>query len=431
MNAFDSAAAEARSFDPLCKLVHTQPLLLCLRWKGGVSMDFVRFGLKLLIVALGGSLFALGGILLSVLSALHNVRAHAAPPPAFDYALCEELMQRRNLREFNASTVSLYSEPMSEDGEPRPTTPSSSDATLVHNAPDAAREPVDSAKPQKDEGAPDTQQSSPSSKRRLSLSKRVVVVIEDCKKHRTHNPSPVSSSSSSPTLSNTEAGPSRLPELSEEHPAPANTNRPFIVRTVTAPPSDTAPPALQSKTRKSWLPRKQRSLPLQRRPAPIPAARTDPYQAPYFFPTPGSPHAVDYVRQVRLSRAAVPPSTGIEQHCQRAGVEGPGVARATSLVASHTPSLLARQQDDTAASGPQPPTSPSPSVSAQKPGRRLSWHLYAAARSPRPSSVGPAPERPLPEGDHPHAAKSLLRNSRRWVMRALVPLAIRMADGCS
>lgn len=31
-------------------------------------------------------------------------------------------------------------------------------------------------------------------------------------------------------------------------------------------------------------------------------ARTDPYQAPYFFPTPRSPEAADYVRRVRSDR---------------------------------------------------------------------------------------------------------------------------------
>ena len=34
-----------------------------------------------------------------------------------------------------------------------------------------------------------------------------------------------------------------------------------------------------------------------------PRARTDPYQAPYFFPAPGSPEARDYVRRVRSDRS--------------------------------------------------------------------------------------------------------------------------------
>lgn len=47
---------------------------------------------------------------------------------------------------------------------------------------------------------------------------------------------------------------------------------------------------------------------------PPPVRRTDPYQAPYFFPTPRSPEAVDYARRVRLERRTLPspPTAGSE-----------------------------------------------------------------------------------------------------------------------
>lgn len=44
---------------------------------------------------------------------------------------------------------------------------------------------------------------------------------------------------------------------------------------------------------------------------PLPPARTQPYEAPYFFPSPGSPEAVDYVRRARegqLSPRSPPPT---------------------------------------------------------------------------------------------------------------------------
>ncbi|KAI0078869.1 hypothetical protein K474DRAFT_1659793 [Panus rudis PR-1116 ss-1] len=39
-----------------------------------------------------------------------------------------------------------------------------------------------------------------------------------------------------------------------------------------------------------------------------PRRRTDPYQAPYFFPSPASPDAIDYVQKVRAERIARTPA---------------------------------------------------------------------------------------------------------------------------
>lgn len=41
-------------------------------------------------------------------------------------------------------------------------------------------------------------------------------------------------------------------------------------------------------------------------PLPPPRSRTQPYEAPYFFPTPGSPEAVDYVRRMREEKSGRP-----------------------------------------------------------------------------------------------------------------------------
>ncbi|GBE77630.1 hypothetical protein SCP_0105100 [Sparassis crispa] len=60
------------------------------------------------------------------------------------------------------------------------------------------------------------------------------------------------------------------------------------------------------KHRNSCMLRKHNSLSSAQHtstPRPPPPLRTDPYQAPYFFPTPASPEAADYIHQVRRGRA--------------------------------------------------------------------------------------------------------------------------------
>ncbi|KDQ63139.1 hypothetical protein JAAARDRAFT_53366 [Jaapia argillacea MUCL 33604] len=56
------------------------------------------------------------------------------------------------------------------------------------------------------------------------------------------------------------------------------------------------------KTSKGLCPRRRRSRNISPPKPPPPPARTHPYEAPYFFPQPGSPEAIDYARRVQQER---------------------------------------------------------------------------------------------------------------------------------
>ncbi|KAF7793451.1 hypothetical protein EIP86_004563 [Pleurotus ostreatoroseus] len=145
-----------------------------------------------------------------------------------------------------------------------------------------------------------------------------------------------------------------------------------LQRSSTAPhPSKSSFPTLSNILLKSFLfivrPCRRRSgdsAPAKRGPV----ARTDPYQAPYFFPTPLSPEAVDYVDKVRSERVGFSPE-------QRPKPSLPSVRRTRS------PSPHARPSPP-----PQPPVQqemlPTPAASPQR-----GAHLDLAPDSPELAST--------------------------------------------
>ncbi|OBZ68395.1 hypothetical protein A0H81_11630 [Grifola frondosa] len=113
------------------------------------------------------------------------------------------------------------------------------------------------------------------------------------------------------------------------------------------------------------------TLPTPKRQKPI--MRTDPYQAPYFFPTPLSPQADTYVHQVRNERAGVPDMVAFRQPRQ-------------DLLIGWSP------PKETATLPPQPsaeivPQVPQKAVQSRSSIRR-SWHIpLPISRRRRTSSV--------------------------------------------
>lgn len=132
-----------------------------------------------------------------------------------------------------------------------------------------------------------------------------------------------------------------------------------------------------------FLPRKQSSVP-------PPQKRTDPYAAPYFFPTPGSPHAVDYVRQVQLARRNPQAASQAQRSPRSTSPEREAAsAPATSRRALRNANEVAEQPAEQSAS------------------RRRSWQF-----SPPRLALSPVPTRTKEAADaetHPHTAHLLQR----------------------
>ena len=113
-------------------------------------------------------------------------------------------------------------------------------------------------------------------------------------------------------------------------------------------------------------------MPMSRPPArPTPARRTDPYQAPYFFPTPMSPEAETYLQEVVRERHGAPSQLASE----------PSTIDSTVVIAS-PPSSPSRNDSEKARqpSPPSPPTRPTarqPTAGSRDSQRRhrWSWHL--------------------------------------------------------
>lgn len=174
-------------------------------------------------------------------------------------------------------------------------------------------------------------------------------------------------------------------------------------------PSGPAPrPALTARAvplPKKWLPRRQNT-------APAPLARTDPYQAPYFFPTPLSPEAADYVRQVRISRgAAAGAGTQFEQRrCE--GGSGHARMRSRDATVDEQLAVEARQKAAAAVERVEEVEMEKEKLEGlgklkQLPKRRLSWQPAPVAEEPASAA------RPSGSDSAPSSPNSFLRKSRR------------------
>ena len=169
---------------------------------------------------------------------------------------------------------------------------------------------------------------------------------------------------------------------------------------------------------KKWLPRRQNTAPQQR---PAPLARTDPYQAPYFFPTPLSPEAADYVRQVRISRSAASAGAGtvFEQRlCDGGGPSSRARTRSRETSIDERPSVRAPAKAvevPVAEGGERVEEKGKERLEGlgklkQLPSRRLSWHPMPLVEEPASMARGSGAD------SAPNSPNSFLRKSRRCVV---------------
>ena len=156
------------------------------------------------------------------------------------------------------------------------------------------------------------------------------------------------------------------------------------------------------------------SMPITKQKQSRPVQRTDPYQAPYFFPTPLSPDAGTYVQEVLSERHRVPNSK---------------LPRPNSLTSDPSseiasPTRSTRVSVEVSSPLPSPPAPASPvdatpeaerASSPSATNRRWSWHLPKRTVAPgRTRSVDP-PER-VAGGEREKKPMSLFGHKRYVVM---------------
>ncbi|KZT02317.1 uncharacterized protein LAESUDRAFT_815372 [Laetiporus sulphureus 93-53] len=273
------------------------------RWKALSDMDILFLALRYLVVGVASALLAIVGMFLSVVSAV----GHAIPclmplaPPPIDEAALTAIVNRGRRRTRSPSTVTLYSVSLSrhsasssamevsgeeQPGEPASTTHGGSISAKLPGAPQAppagipVLHPPECANPR---AGPSSAASGLPNAIELDVYNHPLVnsIIAP------EQVLPVGSPASSETIFSI---PTVTEELTEDETIPGGTQR--AGRAYSSSHGEAS-----VKRRLSWLSRRPHISPPR-----IP--RTDPYQAPYFFPTPQSPEAADYVRQVKLSRAA-------------------------------------------------------------------------------------------------------------------------------
>jgi len=325
---------------------------------------------EFLLIALASVMFALAGVLLSALSTL----GHAVPCPAEKVSMhvgvgavrrgkggqhphgrdlqstsqrSEVYFRGRALSSadrsdstdtFLQSTTSIhvrFTETHTVYSYSRPTrTPSQKDLTVLEDeAPTAAHESGAGKGPIRsltlDEHKP----------RRGSPVRRFTDVLEQCQR-------------TSPVLQ-------ALRQEHDEMKARIQTlTRPKICRTATVPQGG----VVKAEDR---LVRKEHSLPLKKNSQPT--LRTDPYQAPYFFPLPGSPEAASYVRNARTARTSPKYNPNLDKRVESAQMQ-----------TGNTPRTPIQTTDDEPHIGIV-----TPAVDVARPkktARTWSWHL------PRPRS---------------------------------------------
>ncbi|KAH9950933.1 hypothetical protein B0H21DRAFT_408991 [Amylocystis lapponica] len=153
--------------------------------------------------------------------------------------------------------------------------------------------------------------------------------------------------------------------------------------------------------------RKQYTLP-----TPKLVQRTDPYQAPYFFPSPASPEAATYVAEVRTSRipTRMPPIALVTESQTESGHASPAEGASSSSPARQEAIARPEGLPEGVASQSRPKTI-----------RRRSWHLPL----PRPPtlSLGADTRRPMSAGSGTDTTEASVRSRFR-----LKPLKSRTMD---
>ncbi|CCM01560.1 uncharacterized protein FIBRA_03619 [Fibroporia radiculosa] len=354
MNVFDWAADEIRSSTLLCHLVEHQPILAHLRWNTGVGMDLVRAGLRVVVVGFTGALLALVGITVSLLSSLLLYPRDAEKHPRLD-----NLRRRADHPVRAASDILQHSEIAPQNSLSPPQNFGLTPAQLT-----SSPSPVDIPASSRRHNAAPTPGSEASSHASSSFQEfpfpqqpSLPVVPAEKKSRKRCPPTPIRAlslmSSCAEHFHHTEAGPSTPP----------------LAKVQSVPLADLKERVLDC------CPVRQHSLPTHTEAQFIP--RTNPYAAPYFFPTPASPEAVDYVQQVRRSRATghPPASRPNSSHQDDATVVESPRSRTIALPsppAADAPSAQPGPDFDEVGSSPR-----------AKGKRRWSWHNPPAHLSPR------------------------------------------------
>lgn len=119
----------------------------------------------------------------------------------------------------------------------------------------------------------------------------------------------------------------------------------------------------------------------------VPVPRTDPYQAPYFFPSPLSPDAQGYTSRVRSERVASPPTE----------IRTRGGATVSTQV---TPRISASPPPESP-SDAQPVASSSRGEMGRRKSPRRSWHVSFKHELQRPTSWTSDTTTVVSAGSHP------------------------------
>lgn len=406
MSVFEWAATESRTNVVLCRLVERQPLFAWLHWNTGVGMDLVHAGLKCIVVVFASAMLALVGLALSVFSGLvdravpialmpllrpdqgdeHALALNCQPQPCTDVSSTPSGSKSVSTSK-RESASSVPSTPSSQDVRPVPAvateassqpTASSKDVHQVERPQPEVLQPAKVVMASPPTPAAEGHHLPGHDHARKSLLapcvKRFTTALDQHKRPtRTQSLVVHSASSATPSLPSTSALQQQQPSSSSAVPEPL---RPVVSRMSSAP----------HELKNLFLPRKQSSVP-------PPQKRTDPYAAPYFFPTPGSPHAVDYVRQVQLARR----NPQAASQAQRSPRSTSPEREAASAPPTTEPSRRALRNANEAAEQP----------AEQSASRRRSWQF-----SPPRLALSPVPTRTKEAADaetHPHTAHLLQR----------------------
>ncbi|KAL5519567.1 hypothetical protein ACEPAH_1250 [Sanghuangporus vaninii] len=126
----------------------------------------------------------------------------------------------------------------------------------------------------------------------------------------------------------------------------------------------------------------------RRRPTTAPTARTNPYEAPYFFPTPLSPDAADYVRLARIEvqRASVGPSAAAPAPSRSNSTPRHPPAETQPLIPTPTRSNSMQPKR----SGATVASSPNELVPRSAPPKRTSFPVAVLDRHRKSASVSEA-----------------------------------------
>ncbi|OCH87473.1 hypothetical protein OBBRIDRAFT_154834 [Obba rivulosa] len=267
------------------------------------GMDFIPSLLKFIAIAVANTLLAAVWLLLSVLTALFHLvlcstTDHpAVTPEAIRAAAARNRNPRRQNSAGSATSAASGSSAATDD---------SGDATLryvgLHGDKEAGLSPSNKADLHKEhliysEEPVAIASGSARSSRRPCVRR---LLNGECKLTRLHT-SPGSTQSMS-SLPNSPILPDTASTISaSSHPGDISQGRTrfpsfHVLHRTKSTPDESGKPF------RGRCIRQRHTLPPRKQPRPVP--RTDPYQAPYFFPSPMSPGAADYVRQVKTERSA-------------------------------------------------------------------------------------------------------------------------------